>query len=222
MKGKAKEYFGTLMDRNLGATSGTPGDVEFLGLLYQWGRKDPFPGTPDIMPLHHNVTPAKTTIEWPSSVETNETVGTVDYVTKHPTTFLTASNYPNDWSIPQDDNLWKSSKTQYDPCPPGWRVPDTDVWDFMRTDSYSGYAEFDEEKRTYEMPTDGRKRDYPANGNLRGNYISLLDTEGYYWSCSDSWLKFQVSAIEPWYKNFSITYLTTPYFGCGIRCQKIE
>lgn len=33
---------GTMMDRNLGATSATPGDVGALGLLYQWGRKDPF------------------------------------------------------------------------------------------------------------------------------------------------------------------------------------
>ena len=35
---------GTMMDRNLGATSATSGDVGALGLLYQWGRKDPFSG----------------------------------------------------------------------------------------------------------------------------------------------------------------------------------
>ncbi|MCI1778525.1 MAG: fimbrillin family protein [Bacteroidales bacterium] len=32
------------MDRNLGATSTTPATVTIMGLLYQWGRKDPFPG----------------------------------------------------------------------------------------------------------------------------------------------------------------------------------
>lgn len=32
------------MDRNLGATTATPANVNTLGLLYQWGRKDPFPG----------------------------------------------------------------------------------------------------------------------------------------------------------------------------------
>ena len=36
---------GTMMDRNLGATSATPGDVGALGLLYQWGRRDPFLGS---------------------------------------------------------------------------------------------------------------------------------------------------------------------------------
>ena len=35
---------GTMMDRNLGATSATPGDVGALGLMYRWGRKDPFLG----------------------------------------------------------------------------------------------------------------------------------------------------------------------------------
>ena len=36
---------GIMMDRNLGATSATPGDVGALGLMYQWGRKDPFLGS---------------------------------------------------------------------------------------------------------------------------------------------------------------------------------
>lgn len=49
-----KQYAGTLMDRNLGATSGTLGKVEFLGLLYQWGRKDPFPGSYEIHSSEYN------------------------------------------------------------------------------------------------------------------------------------------------------------------------
>ncbi len=36
---------GTVMDRNLGATSATPGKAGAMGLLYQWGRKDPFLGS---------------------------------------------------------------------------------------------------------------------------------------------------------------------------------
>ncbi len=34
-----------LMDRNLGALSNDQGDVNSYGLYYQWGRKDPFPGS---------------------------------------------------------------------------------------------------------------------------------------------------------------------------------
>ena len=48
---QGQEYYngaGTMMDRNLGATSATPGYVVALGLLYQWGRKDPFLGSSSI------------------------------------------------------------------------------------------------------------------------------------------------------------------------------
>ncbi len=34
----------TFMDRNLGATTTTEATLTTMGLLYQWGRKDPFPG----------------------------------------------------------------------------------------------------------------------------------------------------------------------------------
>jgi hypothetical protein len=34
----------TWMDRNLGATTASPAITTTMGLLYQWGRKDPFPG----------------------------------------------------------------------------------------------------------------------------------------------------------------------------------
>lgn len=33
-----------VLDRNLGATASAPGENASMGLLYQWGRKDPFPG----------------------------------------------------------------------------------------------------------------------------------------------------------------------------------
>ena len=107
---------GTMMDRNLGATSATPGDAGALGLWYQWGRKDPFS------------TSSSTTITWPSVVGTNSSVGTVSYVIANPTTFVTAKYSPYDWHDSEVDNtLWTTSdkaKSIYDPCPSGWRVPD--------------------------------------------------------------------------------------------------
>ena len=70
---QGQEYYknaGTMMDRNLGATSATPGDAGALGLLYQWGRKDPFLGSSSIS----SSTLAKSTITWPSAVETSSSV----------------------------------------------------------------------------------------------------------------------------------------------------
>ncbi len=129
-----------MMDRNLGATSATPGDVGALGLLYQWGRKDPFLGASSIST---NVL-AKSTGIWPSAVSSSTSVGTVDYVTANPTTFVMSSS-PYDWHYSSRDNtLWQSEKSIYDPCPAGWRVPDggTDgVW--AKALELSGYAQQD-------------------------------------------------------------------------------
>ena len=116
-----------MMDRNLGATSATPGDVGALGLLYQWGRKDPFLGSSSIS---SNIE-AKSTGTWPSAVSSNSTNGTIEYATAYPTTFITYNSSNYDWyytgSSTTDNTRWTTStatKSIYDPCPSGWRVPD--------------------------------------------------------------------------------------------------
>ena len=125
---------GTMMDRNLGATSATPGDVGALGLLYQWGRKDPFLGSSSIS----ESVEAKSTITWPSSVQSDSNNGTIAYATQNPITFITRNIANLDWyytgSFSTDNTRWTSSsdaKSIYDPCPLGWRIPADDgygVW----------------------------------------------------------------------------------------------
>ena len=112
---------GTMMDRNLGATSATPGDVGALGLMYQWGRKDPFMGSSSIS----SIVEAKSTISFPTVQAATYTVGTIEYAIKNPTTLIRGNN-SNEWLYDEDDfdGLWASQKTMYDPCPAGWRVPD--------------------------------------------------------------------------------------------------
>ena len=116
-----------MMDRNLGAISATPGDAGALGLLYQWGRKDPFLGSSSIS----SSTEAKSTITWPSAVMSDSNTGTPYYAISHPTTFITSedSRYwlyrATGWRFLA--TLWtdsRNAKSIYDPCPPGWRVPD--------------------------------------------------------------------------------------------------
>ena len=132
---------GTMMDRNLGATSATPGDVGALGLLYQWGRKDPFLGSSSIS----SSSVAESTITWPSAVSSNSNTGTITYATANPTTFITYNNSNYDWyytgSSSTDNTRWttsESNKSIYDPCPAGWRVPDggdNGVWSKARGSS---------------------------------------------------------------------------------------
>ena len=98
---------GTMMDRNLGATSATPGDVGALGLMYQWGRKDPFMGSSSISSNELAVSTGLWDIAWRGSTVEVET---------NPMTFYTHMYLPT--------RYWASVKTAYDPCPAGWRVPD--------------------------------------------------------------------------------------------------
>lgn len=82
---------GTMMDRNLGATSAAPGDAGSLGLLYQWGRKDPFLGSSSIS----EEIEAASSIKWPEPVVSTSSTGTIAYAVAHPTTFIEydRSNY---------------------------------------------------------------------------------------------------------------------------------
>jgi len=125
---------GTVMDRNLGATSNSKGEVQALGLLYQWGRKDPFLNGGSLSSSEV----AKSTLTWPSSVSSDATNGTIQYSVANPTTFITCNDNNYDWyysgSADTDNTRWQASdkaKGIYDPCPNGWRVPDggeTGLW----------------------------------------------------------------------------------------------
>ena len=183
---------GTMMDRNLGATSATPGDVGALGLLYQWGRKDPFLGSSSISSEVY----AQSTIAWPSYVTSNSSNGTIEYAISHPTTFIKRNSSNYDWhytgSSSTDDTRWQSEKTIYDPCPVGWRVPDgghNGVWATAKG-SYSSY------NRSYDSTNKGMNFSgdfgiastiwYPASGYRADSDGALLNvgSHGRYWSVS--------------------------------------
>lgn len=125
---------GTMMDRNLGATSATSGDVRALGLLYQWGRKDPFLSTSSIKEYKK----VSSTGSW-SIISTDSDRGTVEYAVKNPTKFIKSSLYSpqsGDWHYANRNNeLWRPSKTMYDPCPEGWKVPGN-IWEIALGVSY--------------------------------------------------------------------------------------
>ena len=205
---QGQEYYnnaGVMMDRNLGATSATPGDVGALGLLYQWGRKDPFLGSSSIS----STTLAKSTILWPSKVKSDSSTGTIEYATAHPTTFITLNLNNYDWyytdsSYDTDNTRWttsKSLKSIYDPCPHGWRVPDggsRGVWDAVyRYGSWfnNDYYVYDSTNKGYNF-SGGFGSDltiwYPLSGwrKVYSDYISdtgsldYVGESGVYWSAS--------------------------------------
>ena len=210
-----QEYYnnaGTMMDRNLGATSATPGDVGALGLLYQWGRKDPFLGSASITSYWGAFTDVKSTITWPSAVSSDSSTGTIAYATSNPTTFI-KKNWENyEWYYPStestDNTFWTrsdKSKSIYDPCPSGWRVPDggdNGVW------SKALGSSADKQKHTYDSSNMGMNFSgkfgaasmiwYPGTACLDGESGRLYnngeeDMNGKYWavpadSNDDIWL----------------------------------
>ena len=104
----------TMMDRNLGALTIADYDPRTYGLVYQWGRKDPFVGAVDSWNL------ATTYPDNTNPYATN--CYDYNYSINNPTVSLVGA----DWN--RNSNLWSSDKTIYDPCPAGWRVPDQNAW----------------------------------------------------------------------------------------------
>ena len=104
------------MDRNLGALVAATADgatPESVGLVYQWGRKDPFVGVGDF------ATGKPATVAGQARTIENGGLSTVQAV-KKPTTF---ASFEGNWNSATNEDLWADSKTMYDPCPPGYRVP---------------------------------------------------------------------------------------------------
>lgn len=126
------------MDRNLGALSAEKYSKESLGLMYQWGRKDPFPGGDDvesqIQKRIYDINGNQIYMKIEERPTYNDNTSTnLQLAIEHPDVFYGApsSSWPVvDWltdkAALQNDDLWggkTNAKTVYDPCPEGWRIP---------------------------------------------------------------------------------------------------
>ena len=98
------------------------------GKLYQWGRKYGQGYSGDLYDADDNYVGEYSDKYLPELV-----AGPVSLATgqskDNENNFYYNDSYPYDWCTPQDDKLWNSGteenpkKTEYDPCPEGWRVP---------------------------------------------------------------------------------------------------
>ena len=145
---------GTMMDRNLGATSATPGDIGAFGLLYQWGRKDPFIGSGSLT----DNTFAATTGNWAVSGEMP-----FSFIEENPTTFIEGWEVCSDVGQWDNSKRWQTTKTPYDPCPVGYRVPDGGENNFW-TNAKVGQEGDSEKKGIYWILEDGTVAWYPLCG----------------------------------------------------------
>ena len=181
---------GTMMDRNLGATSATPGDVGAFGLLYQWGRKDPFMGSC----AKSGTTLAASTGSW-TTIKSSQTV---DYAEENPMTYIGSGS--GEWCTGTGANesdytkRWMGSKkTMYDPCPVGYRVPKGGNDGFWATalgtsDATSAGTEWDSINYGHHWTlADGTTTAwYPAVGYRYrdGGALDDVGSDGFCWSAS--------------------------------------
>ena len=114
-----------MLDRNLGALVATnaEGAVDPLsnGLCFQWGRKDPFPGT-----TNYAEKPVGATVAGTAWTHHKELI-TTEYSIQHPTEYASVPEVDSGvWNSEDPQDLWlkDGKKTIYDPCPVGYRVPD--------------------------------------------------------------------------------------------------
>ena len=216
---------GTMMDRNLGATSATPGDIGAFGLLYQWGRKDPFMGSSSIP----SNTLAVSTGSW-NSVSTQQTV---DYVTANPMIFVCGytdwctgdgakdSNYAKRWT--------ESTKSMYDPCPVGYRVPEGGNDGFWATTlgtpsaTSAGTTWDSTNKGRHWTLSDGTTAWYPAVGYRYYDSGALYNVGslGYCWSASPNPSSSDYAYYL--YFNSGFVYPANYYnrgYGYSVRCVR--
>ncbi len=203
----------TVMNRNLGANVNSNGEADeekilhSYGMYYQWGRKDPlvgaasydFSGNTDAR--MYNSAGRRIYLQYTAS---DASTGTVEYAVAHPDAMITgAENNGFDWLYSQhDDTLWSETgaKSDYDPCPAGWRVaagdifaaltisPEDDGMDWMQAKKmYGWHLEDTATGKTYFFTAGGRRNYFDGRlDNVNSNPDRPLPWTGYYWSCNVS------------------------------------
>lgn len=143
-----------VMNVNLGALTSEAANPKSYGMLYQWGRKDPFPASATLTGTTTTVSAPLydmqgNTVTIQNSDLTDLTNNNIVYSIRNPAVCLSnAAQYSasRDWikANRSTDALWgnpkgnekdsdgnyinKGAKSCYDPCPVGWRVPPADVF----------------------------------------------------------------------------------------------
>lgn len=229
-----------MMGVNLGAYNNWVDSSTSIGLLYQWGRKDPFPGTgsfgyrePDIYGSFYDG--SKTiTLDGPYKCPmVPRTVGgTEAWAVAHPAVFIgkvdEVSNVTGDWLNIQNQYLWgapwgnvtiwsyngnQGEKSIYDPCPVGYRVPPCDTASKQKEvfPGQTSYGTIMYEVSGSWMPRQGYR--IPDNGAL------VVDNAGYYWQNTRSYLNIN---IIPDFGGACLTLPTTANNKCGVNSSMLN
>ena len=218
-----------MMDRNLGALEPTvaSGTVrpESYGLLYQWGRKDPFVGA-----KAYNSSSSAAVSGTAKTVHTGPM--TIAETIAGPTVFANPNAEKTDWCTTSNAELWgytSGAKTVYDPCPPGYKVPKRDEAPAFYNNDITGLPNF-EYNSTYGWFTVGEPMaTFPLAGYLEtsGGQTHAYD-RGLLWnSRSDSSNPYAGYGQYLYYDSDvsilkSRTYSQSKARAATLRCESVE
>ena len=185
-------------------------EVVNVGLLYQWGRKDCFPGADgstiqnngnattiqiygaDGSTLTENTTKGLQIIEITTEGIMDENNSQI-YSIKHPLTVIYNPTVPWDWYTNSNNHnniLWgdANTKSDYDPCPNGWHIPTNGTWGDFSLTTFPYYIQGSQSSSGNPNVTNGRLYNqiswFPAGGRRRSTLGTLgnAGNYGYTWS----------------------------------------
>ena len=164
------------------------------GKLYQWGRKYGQGYVGNLYDVNANYIGTYSDSSVPTIEEGGVSVVTGNHKSKENIFYTGTSDYNYDWVYPQDGKLWNSGteskpvKTEYDPCPEGWRVPTYAELNELRQnrsswtskDGQNGYWFSGASSYTDKVP----QVFFPAAGyrNYYGGLAYYRGDDGRYWS----------------------------------------
>ena len=199
------------------------------GKLYQWGRMYGQGYNGNI----YNVNAIQTGTYSDSTVPTMEEGGISTITGNHNSKSNVFFTSTSDWLYPQHNNLWNSGteanpvKTEYDPCPDGWRVPTyLELIELQQKHSswttdengqigywFSGETSYSEIVPQVFFPAAGYRRGKDGNASGRGLY-------GGYWSSKPVNTEVYRLFFRSSYIEMSSYYRDDMYRACGfsVRC----
>jgi len=222
-----------VMDRNIGAfnTKQSGNSINAAGLLYQWGRKDPFPGrggntATALTPQYGSYT---------TSINTDGPV-TVAVAYAHPNVFYANSSAV--WT--NEGAAWNGeAKTIHDPCPQGYRVWDNTAWgETINKDDFSTNVQVvsgttkQNAGFIYQLGNDATAY-YACNGQMNNKTGAMGSgtTQHRTWFRTVAggkigFYNLTQTGDSPDFKvnaaSLSATQLYNSSYGMGVRCEKIQ
>ena len=252
----------TFMNRNLGAYANSNGKsddttliLDSYGLYYQWGRKDPF-----LRPYYHDCSGGEDQYVYDGAgathyleyVESSAETGTVEYAIAHPSTFIInpksvdeGGNGVGDWLNTPDNSLWSgTTKSVYDPCPYGWRVPAGSDFDCLKLSAEEDSMPLEQARKRFGWTlTDGTNSYFYLAAGFRSYYDGVIHNmnhkdgvypsqpepwEGYYWTAGttadgkqSTCMYFDLTTTRT-INKFNLNYASKRANAMQIRCVKVK